>query len=311
MSSGKTKLIFRIAALVVLSVALIILWLRSKSNEPSYHGRSLSQWLDQLDDGTAQWGVQWSTLPKKTAEQLEAAEAIRAIGTNAIPSLLKGLYVTDSFFYDKKEELLDYLKSTREHLMSPAQLTRWKSALALEALGPLAEPSAPELEKILITENSMTGSGKEAAYVLGGMGPKGISILTNAVQAGTDWAVTCALWSLGQHPTRATNLISFLAALTAHTNLNYAYSSIWVLGEIHGHPRKVVPALLASLHDPRSNVRAFAAMALRRHGAEAKEALPELNEFLSDTAIAGEVELAIGDIELSIRMAEKTKASLK
>src|SRR4051812_42896897 len=101
-SQGKSRLIFTVAASVtVIAIIVFIIWRLPKGEGPSYQGRSLSQWVDRIDDNGMWPGVVWETLPKKTAKQLEAAEAIRAIGTNGIPFLLEGFHATNSTFYQK------------------------------------------------------------------------------------------------------------------------------------------------------------------------------------------------------------------
>jgi hypothetical protein len=55
--------------------------------------------LKQLDDGEA-FGISSSRLPSPTPAQLEATEAIRALGAEALPLLLEDIHATpasDSF----------------------------------------------------------------------------------------------------------------------------------------------------------------------------------------------------------------------
>ena len=50
--------------------------------EPVYHGRSLTQWLKRLDDEQVS-GISSGSLPSPTGRQIEAAEAIRAMGVES------------------------------------------------------------------------------------------------------------------------------------------------------------------------------------------------------------------------------------
>ncbi|MDB6024651.1 MAG: repeat-containing protein [Verrucomicrobiales bacterium] len=315
MSDGKTKFIFRIAVtLILLALVGLIFWLLPKRSDPlSYRGRSLSQWVEEMDGGSKVRGVEWSPLPQKTAKQLEAVEAIRAIGTNGLPFLLQELHTDDSFFYTKKQELLRYIESKKsaknaflQTPVSPAEKTRWRAALALESLGPLTESATNDLVKLLMTPGGSENSAKEAAFILGGIGPKGISLLTNCVRITNSWGSMCAIWSLGQHPAAATNMVPYLLKMSRGKDENVAYSSVWALGEIHTDPDIAVPALIRLLRDPRKHVAGFAAGTLGRYGAKAKAALPKLKEQVDDSPATMSAKEAIKKIEAAIAAEPKT-----
>src|SRR5437773_9802336 len=63
-----------------------LLWRASGPREPVYHGRTLSSWLDQKFP---------MVRPPVQQDWRAADEAIRHIGTNAIPVLLNMLRATD------------------------------------------------------------------------------------------------------------------------------------------------------------------------------------------------------------------------
>jgi hypothetical protein len=81
MHESRLRLIF-FAALVLIAVVFFCVF---RNREPSYGGKSLSYWVDHFIEPqprNAGAGVVW-------AENPEAGDAIRHIGTNAIPYLLK------------------------------------------------------------------------------------------------------------------------------------------------------------------------------------------------------------------------------
>src|SRR6267143_4167744 len=160
---------------VVVVIALVIGLLFFPEHgrlEPIYRGKTLSRWLKQLDDGEA-FGISSSRLPSPTPAQLEAAEAIRALGTEALPLLLEDIHATpasDSFrmkIYGQLSSLVRRITGSRPMFgeVTKEDRIRWRAAQGLAALGPLAKPAVPELKRLLFT-NYFHSSIKEAAYVL-------------------------------------------------------------------------------------------------------------------------------------------------
>src|SRR4051812_6209962 len=119
--------------IAVAGMAGLVIFLASlmhkSSGEPSSRGHTLSYWLDQSDDQQRGSAIDWSPRPPQTPSQVEAAEAIRSMGTQAIPFLLQRLDATDTGFYEAKEDFLDYLHRKtsktryRDRERSPAQAT--------------------------------------------------------------------------------------------------------------------------------------------------------------------------------------------
>ncbi len=281
---------------IVVAVGLLLVPSRGRK-EPVYRGRTLTHWLKRLDDGQA-FGISSSALPSPTPRQIEAAEAIRAIGTNALPFLMRDIHATvqsESFrtkFWDRANRLIE--RGTGMNPLFGAvteeDRVRWRAAQGLAALGPLARSEVPELKRLLFT-NYFHSSIKEAAYALATIGPEGIEILTNAPRR-AEWSGMCAIWALGQHPAAGTNVIPFLMSLTTSVSEGIACGAIQVLGLYHTQGEQVVPVLMAALTNSNLAVRRDAAWALGRFGAQAAAAIPVIEPLTnsSDTkAIALEV----------------------
>jgi len=234
--------------------------------EPVYRGKTLTQWLKQLDDGQA-FGISSGRLPSFTSPQIEAAESIRAIGTNALPLLLEDIHAHPS----EKDMWIQFnRKLERRWNLGLADVTakdrvRWRAAQGLSALGPLAKPAVPELTHLLFT-NYFHSSIKEAAYALAGIGPDGIAILTNSLQPTNEWSGMCAIWALGQHPAAGTNVIPFLISATTSSSEGTACGAIQVLGLFHVDAEHVLPALTNALSSSNAAVRGDAARALWEFG---------------------------------------------
>ncbi len=279
----------------------LIVYLSLRSDEPRYGGRSLHSWLNQLEGGTladrrnpwgAENGLSWAVFPNRTPKQMEAAKAIRALGTNAMPYLLSDLSAQGS----SRHYLWEHLKNVVQtkwfkQTPSPAEPTnaervRWKAALGLEVLGPDAVSIVPQITPLLQSTSS-DSAAKSAAYLLGGMGAVGIAVLTNAVNSSNEWTALSAIWSMAQHRSAAdTNWIPLLIeACTRKTNSTYwplGGLGVWAIGEIRLDPERCIPFFTKMLSASDPNVRSQAASSLGKFGKDAAVAVPLLKELAKD-----------------------------
>jgi len=285
--------------LFFIGVAWVVIYSSLPGDELFYHGKSLSHWLDQLDDHARSGAgdfVTWIALPPETPQQIEAAEAIRAIGTNAMPRLMRDLSMNDSQLFERlrrarqyfQEKILRQPSGPRVETVTPAQRTRWKAALALDALGPAAQSAIPQLSSMVIMRLSSFPI-KEASFILAGMGPAGIAALTNFAPSPNSWQQICAVWAIGQHPQASTNLIPWLLGLATNRppGPGGGYpAELWALGEIHSDASHVVPWLIAELSNTNSPApryeQSVVVQALGRYGKEASNAIPLLKAMQAD-----------------------------
>jgi len=278
MHVSRKKIVWSGFILLAAILVCVFCFKPSARKEPVYQRKTLTQWLKQLDDGEVD-GISSGALPSYTRAQIEAAEAIRAMGTNALSLLLEDIHASPSenalrikfhrgwswvnrhFF----RGLIAFDEVTSEDRV------RWRAAQGLSALGPLAKPAVPELTRLLFT-NYFHSSIKEAAYALAGIGPDGIAVLTNSIQPTNEWTGMCAIWALGQHPAAGTNVIPFLISATTSSSEGTACGAIQVLGLFHADGEHVIPALKNALNSSNAAVRRDAARALLEFGVEgAKE----------------------------------------
>jgi HEAT repeats len=293
-------------SMIVAIAAVIVVSSNSDLGEPRYQGRSLSQWLQRLDDGEA-GGISSTTLPSPTARQLEAAAAIRAMGPQVLPRLMHDLQVRpaqNAFRFRAERKINEVLRRVLHTRMdfpdtTEADRIRWRAAQGLAALGPLAKAAAPELQ-VLLYSNCWHSSIKEAAYALSALGPEGLAILTNAppVIGWHEWSDMCAIWALGQHPATGTNVIPFLVEATHSLSEGTSCGAIQVLGLFHTEPDIVVPALTAALVSANPNVRNDAARALAAFGREAAAAVPSLETLTNDPAVRRSALKALRNIQV-------------
>jgi hypothetical protein len=222
------------------------------------------------------------------ARQNEAAEAVRHIGTNAIPTFLA--------WQDKDSRIgwkVKLLAVLPKSLQARHPIDWWlvaqdhyrvdRAIRGLTILGSNASPAVPELTRRMMTRNS--DSGVSAAIALGNMGGAGLpallSALTNAQTPNRVMVVRSAA-----HATRvASNDISgitVLAQCVRDTNLAVAATAAMVLGSITNQPGITVPALIEGLKEPGGQVRARSADALSNYGVQAREAVPVLLQYHND-----------------------------
>jgi|ERR1700722_8860542 hypothetical protein len=134
---------------VIVGVVLFVGWLVLRPTgpeEPSYQGRKLSVWLNVYDSAQANYqNYQNNEAPKQ-----EAVRAIKQIGTNAIPTLLKWAQTEDSQSITKLNSWLDKHHHPNVHFQTALD-ARHKAYLGFQKLGNDALPAVPVL--IELTES--------------------------------------------------------------------------------------------------------------------------------------------------------------
>jgi HEAT repeat protein len=114
-----------------------IAWLLLQPGEPVYEGRSLSSWLEDYNPNVL-------LDPRKHDK---ADEAMRHIGTNGIPTLLRMLRASDS---DMKYKLSEW--ASRQHLVKFRRIYATdlysEALVGFEILGPKAKDAVPSLIEI-------------------------------------------------------------------------------------------------------------------------------------------------------------------
>ena len=168
-------------AVVAVAIVSVAVWQVLCEREPVYQGRRLSDWLEQYYDalenpespmtgGATVVGVTADGLGgEESSKQAEAA--LRAIGTNAIPLLLRMAKAHDSAF-KRGWIVLSYRQSLIPQSLVPLRprsdfVYRGMSALGFYTLGSAAKPAVPTLMRLLDNENRDVRA--DAARTLGYM----------------------------------------------------------------------------------------------------------------------------------------------
>ncbi len=168
--------------LLLLAVGLLLFsaaaFFVTRPREPSHGGRALSKWLD--DYGRPELFV---TFPKAPAR---AENAIRQIGTNAIPHLLTWIaYEQPAWkarWYFRLNPLLRRLN--QNWILTDRQEARAERATgALQLLGPNAAGAIPRLTRMMY-EARIGGTKLRASRALSSLGPQALppllATLTNS-----------------------------------------------------------------------------------------------------------------------------------
>jgi HEAT repeat protein len=184
-------------------------WLVLRPHEPVYQGRALSVWFQQAyPRGT------YDLAPHSP----EAANAVSAIGTDAVPSLLRMAAAGDTM----ERRILAHFALEFPFLHLPVQQNDGELAVwGFKVLGPKARPAIPALIRLLDDKSALVQVN--AARSLGGLGtaaqeavPALVTVLGRA--AGTRWQVVAvrdaAASALGEIGPAAAPAIPDLAALT-------------------------------------------------------------------------------------------------
>jgi HEAT repeat protein len=253
MRKSRTLSILSVCALMAAHPALPL-----QSAEPKYQGRSLTKWLSLFREAEAD-----------TAQEKRACEAVRAIGTNAVPYLLRMLTNKDM----------------------QVQLDA-KSGLTI--LGPIAAPAVPPLAKLLASTNELDMF--MAAQALGGIGAPALPVLMETLTNRHYKVATQAYLAIPALGTNARPAIPILLRDLQHPNHFYRERAAGALGGLHIEPEIVVPALTNLLDDPSLAARHLAIQSLGQFGPAARSAVPVMVPFLTNADLSYIATMALREI---------------
>jgi hypothetical protein len=248
----KRRLLF---AALFLAVVGVVVWCLLPPPEPRYKGQPLSAWLlgyswssgspSVAIGATPKFG--WANHSSPWVGWNESDAAVRAIGTNAIPTLLRMLCAHDTktkmafIHLIQKQQLIGFIHT-------PAESLNFAAAMGFRQLGPQGVGAIPDLIKIY-HRNISTWSRGAATTALYDLAPFGIPQIAQGMDS--------------RDPQVRRMLIGALA-------------------DVHAQPGALVPLLARSLHDSDPEVRITAAGALAAFGPDASSAVPDLLQLRQD-----------------------------
>jgi hypothetical protein len=261
-----------LAAGVLASVVYAVL---SSSREPTYNGRPLSDWTTALN-----------TYSYPSTAQADASEAIKNIGTNAIPHLLRWIKYPERggkpnlllSLFDKLIHWLGFRRSFGDQKRDLAN----GAVLAFAVLGPLATNALPELTALLESPDG-TAVDARAGQSLAGIGPAALPIfLANLTNQNSEVQARAA-FHLVQTASNAQSAVPQLITHLSGSDWLAVWAAGRTLGNLKTDPAVVVPILQALLADPHPARRAAAVQALADYGPLARPAVPALLNALNTT----------------------------
>ena len=271
----KRRILLLFLGCAILATALSLAL--TQEQQPTARGHPLSYWVER-DYG-------WSYHLTTPAEREEATLAIRELGTNALPLLLKWMEYEPSRWKLTVLEIASRLPTWvpgRKLLSADAADVRAKATpQVFRTLGATAAPAVPELEARAQDTRSKTTS-RYAFISLCNIGspavPSIAKALSNPVLAAEPMTATYVA-TLG---TNAQPLVSPLLQYLDDTNADIVLLSVTTLSYLRLQPDIIVPALARKLADPRPAVRYQVMTALTHFGSLASPALPQLTNAFSD-----------------------------
>jgi HEAT repeat protein len=233
-----------IAILVLLLVGGSVLFYTLRSKEPVYGRKKLSVWLEYLDDGSSVWRQ------RSSDEQRAAAiRALRAMGTNALPTLKAMLLEKPSL----GERVLEWTYN------QPFDLTKYNFSVT--------------------TANDLHVRALNAYRILGPLAvPDLIAALRNPDEGVRGSAAQC----LGEMRERAQVAVPALIATLSQRN-SYV-EGVEALGKIGPPAKQAIPALMKALNDTDAYRRWCVAKALVNIDPSTTNTVPGLTIALKEGA---------------------------
>jgi hypothetical protein len=239
-----------VIGLLLASALGLLVWEASGPREPVFEGRPLTSWLDHHVASSA------ASPPYNSPGWKKADQALRSIGTNAIPTLLAMIRAKDP-----APVVLKLLQVAGRYRWTGINyryaLTRNEEAeYAFEVLGTNAVGAVSELIKIY--ERDISRSSQR-----------------------------CAALALGHIGRGAQAALPALIRDFTHTNGKVRFYAVSAVIHIGGEPGAVMPALTSALKDPNVDVRWNALVGLSHFGGRARPAVPEILKMFNDQGMVG------------------------
>ncbi len=247
----------------------------------------MSEWVGKIDLRTK--GDKRKILRSPTNE---IGNALRAMGPDSIPFLIAWM---DPHPTKVGEWILIFEKKQNLIRISPDldPLERSEQALyAFNTLGQAAEPAIPQLAALIYETNQAN------CYLaaLAGLGPKSKPLILQALRHTNSIIRKQAVRALDWYDEDPGFAVPSLIQLLRDQHTEVRYASAIELVYLKSQPKTIVPALISALSDHETKVCWEAAWALGEFGTNATEALPVLQQLLTQTNLKQDEKLRLDGI---------------
>jgi hypothetical protein len=273
---GARRLLLVLLASVAVAGAVVLIW--PKEREPVYQGKTLSQWLELHNGGVITWAGE--------VQVREAGKALRCIGSNGVPFLLRWAEYQPPAWKKKFSGII-------RRLPVDLNFKDWKAEraalawLALGDLGPQARSAIPELTR-LMNDTNVVFDYQEPVYTLGHLGEEALKPLLAVLSNPRHQYCTAAALVIATMKGLGTNRVQAVPILIRHLNDKdnaVATVAARALGRLGYEPALAVPALTSYLNDSRPSVRVAAVRSLGLFHKEARGAVSDLVHVLTDSEV--------------------------
>lgn len=272
MKPPRRKLVI-VLSLAFAGVIALFVWKSIPPAEPIYHGKLLHVWLEEWR-ANAYPTTNWSTRSDQAKQ--EAADAVRVIGTDALPFLLESLHTKESPLKWRLGKAVPVRWHRVLHLNYGPYDSQFPGIDGFYLLGALGAPALPELRNL--AEDGDLNHLRWGIGALGSLGSAGEPAIPFLIQCltNTDWQTRqMAAWSLcaikKQPDLAIPALIQYLKflktlSLTAEDVYCVDYLSVWGT-----NAKPAVPLILELLESTNADKRLAATNSLPRIDPEAAE----------------------------------------
>jgi HEAT repeat protein len=245
--------------------------------EPRYGGKYLTAWVDHLV------ADRYDNIVNANPE---AMDAIRHIGSDAVPYLLKWIEWDRPLQSKLPSGRLGRLLAKIAPRYFAKDRTKYPrgycAAAAFAAIGAARAPGAIEKLNFILNQTAWDESNSNAATALGFLAPESLPTLmanlTNQNPRVKSFAA-CGFCSVGTNGRLA---LPLLLKCLDDPNKRFVGYVAYALGQMHSEPNVVVPALMLCLEQRNRDVRIQAMRALREFGRDGRPALTNLLAVLED-----------------------------
>jgi HEAT repeat protein len=241
---------------------------------PVYQGKSLYAWASELSQAQQNYSD-----PNRWKKIQAATEAIRAMGSNALPFVMADIQAHATV----KDRVINWLAPRLRFLkLQPRKVEdRWVRGIrALEVLGPMGKPYLPQL--LTLVSNS-TGYSEEALLALGSEAlPAFTNLLAKSKFPQTGnliGAFANAVYADRIKPEEASVALPYLVQVFRSTDVHGRWYAAGALGAIHQDPDLCVPLLIQGLTNATPSVRESCVQSLGRFGEAASPHAGELADI--------------------------------